>query len=218
MTCLTKIRLGEQAAHVRVFLLNDLEASSNNKLQDHGQTLKRGSRGRFHRIPGGTYALCPPESVGAAQPGHQKIYRGRHLESGEGGSMNFAIPIGASVVRRDVVTREQTVAHFVPGMPEVYGTLMLVLHMEMAAAESIQPFLPAGWVSVGIDVNVTHLAATPVGATVTTTATVTAVGERDVTFRVEAHDGVDLIGSGTHRRAPVEIARLMKRASSKVSR
>jgi fluoroacetyl-CoA thioesterase len=132
--------------------------------------------------------------------------------------MNFAIPTGASVVRRDVVTREQTVAHFVPGMPEVYGTLMLVLHMEMAAAESIQSFLPEGWVSVGIEVNVTHLAATPVGATVTTTATVTAVGERDVTFRVEAHDGIDLIGSGTHRRAPVEVARLMKRASSRVSR
>src|SRR5512140_2958716 len=121
--------------------------------------------------------------------------------------MSFAIPVGTTFVRRDVVTKEQTVGHFVPGMPEVYGTLMLILHMETAAADAIQPYLPAGWVSVGIEVNVTHLAAKPV---------VTAVGERDVTFAVEAHDGVDLIGSGTHRRAPVEVARLMKRVASKV--
>ncbi len=130
--------------------------------------------------------------------------------------MNFAIPVGASAVRRDVVTKEQTVGYFVPGMPEVYGTLMLILHMETAAADAIQKYLPEGWVSVGIEVNVTHLAATPVGATVTSKAVVTAVGERDVTFAVEAHDGVDLIGSGTHRRAPVEVARLMKRVASKV--
>jgi predicted thioesterase len=132
--------------------------------------------------------------------------------------MNFAIPVGTSFVRRDVVTKEQTVGHFVPGMPEVYGTLMLILHMETAAADAIQPFLPEGWVSVGIEVNVTHLAATPVGATVTSKAVVTAVGEKDVTFAVEAHDGVDLIGSGTHRRAPVEVARLMKRVAAKVGK
>jgi fluoroacetyl-CoA thioesterase len=81
--------------------------------------------------------------------------------------MNFAIPVGTTFVRRDVVTKEQTVGYFVPGMPEVYGTLMLILHMETAAADAIQPYLPAGWVSVGIEANVTQLAATPVGATVT---------------------------------------------------
>jgi fluoroacetyl-CoA thioesterase len=129
--------------------------------------------------------------------------------------MKFEIPVGATLTRHFPVTKEMTVGHFVPGMPEVYGTLMLVLHMEMAAAEAILPYLPEGWVSVGIEVNVTHLAATPVGATVTVTATVAAVGDRDVTFRVESHDGVDSIGSGTHRRAPVEVARFMKRVGEK---
>ena len=129
--------------------------------------------------------------------------------------MNFEIPIGATATRRVVVTKEMTVGHFAAEMPEVYGTLMLVFHMEMTAVDAIRPFLPEGWVSVGIEVNVTHLAATPVGATVTVKATVTAVGERDVSFAVEAHDGVDPIGSGTHRRAPVEVARFMKRVSAK---
>ena len=130
--------------------------------------------------------------------------------------MDFAIPIGASAQRRILVTKEHTVAHFAPEMPEVYGTLMLVFHLEMTAVDAIRPYLPEGWVSVGIEVNVTHLAATPVGATVTTKAVVTAVGEHDVTFRWEAHDGTDLIGEGTHRRAPIEVARFMKRVAAKV--
>lgn len=132
--------------------------------------------------------------------------------------MDFPIPVGATATRRVVVTKEKTVGHFVKGMPEVYGTLMLVLDMEMAAAEAIQPYLPEGWVSVGIEVKVTHLAATPVGATVTVKATVTAVGKRDVTFHVESHDGVESIGSGTHRRAPVEVSRFMRRVKAKAEK
>jgi predicted thioesterase len=67
--------------------------------------------------------------------------------------------------------------------------------------------LPPGWVSVGVDVCIRHLAATPIGRTVTATARVTAVGDKLVAFEVEAHDGVNLIGTGTHTRAPVELAR-----------
>lgn len=132
--------------------------------------------------------------------------------------MDFSIPVGATATRRIVVTKEMTVGHYAPEMPEVYGTLMLVFHMEMTAVDAIKPYLPRGWVSVGIEVNTTHLAATPVGATVTVKATVTAVGERDVTFAIEAHDGVDPIGSCTHRRAPVEISRFMNRVNAKAAR
>ena len=131
--------------------------------------------------------------------------------------MALSIPVGVTATRRVLVSREKTVGHFVPGMPEVYGTLMLVLDMEVTASEAIAPYLPAGWVSVGTEINVTHLAATPVGATVTVKATVTAVDSRGVTFAVESHDGVDLIGSGTHRRAPVEVARFMKRVAAKAA-
>lgn len=132
--------------------------------------------------------------------------------------MNFEIPVGATATRQVVVTEEMTVHHFAPEMPEVFGTLMLVFHMEMTAVQAIQPFLPDGWVSVGIEVNITHLAATPVGATVTLKATVTGVGERDVSFVLEAHDGVDSIGAGTHRRAPVEVSRFMKRVKEKAEK
>lgn len=132
--------------------------------------------------------------------------------------MDFSIPVGATATRRIVVTKEMTVGHYAPEMPEVYGTLMLVFHMEMTAVDAIRPYLPKGWVSVGIEVDTTHLAPTPVGATVTLKAVVTAVGERDVSFAVEAHDGVESIGAGTHRRAPVEVSRFMKRVRAKAAR
>ena len=75
--------------------------------------------------------------------------------------------------------------------------------------------LPPGWVSVGVGVNVEHLAATPVGRTVTAKATVTEVADGRITFAVEAHDGVEQIGTGTHVRAAIDVARFMRRMEEK---
>ena len=113
------------------------------------------------------------------------------------------------------VTRESTVAHFHPEMPEVYGTPFMIYLMEVAASNAIQPFLPVGWVSVGAEVNVRHLAATPVGHTVSATARVTAVSERFVTFAVGAVDGRERIGEGTHVRAVIDLARFGRNLGGK---
>ena len=128
------------------------------------------------------------------------------------------IPVGVSGTKLVEVTREMTVAHFQEHMPAVYGTPIMIYHMEVTAAELIQQYLPDGWVSVGVVVDVKHLAATPVGATVTVQARVLAADDSTVTFEVEAHDGVDKIGEGTHVRAPVEIGRFLKRVEAKTSR
>src|SRR5438067_6448758 len=117
------------------------------------------------------------------------------------------IPIGATASQSVVVTRELTVAHFAANMPEVYGTPLMIYLMELASAHAVAPFLPEGWVSVGTEVNVQHLAATPVGMTVTATATVTEVSGRAVRFEVRVHDGAELIGEGTHARVLVDLAR-----------
>lgn len=129
-----------------------------------------------------------------------------------------AIPVGASGTRSVVVTPDLTVAHYHPGLPEAYGTPMMIYLMEVAAGTAIEPFLPAGWASVGVSVSVEHLAATPVGRTVTATATVTAVDERTVTFAVSAHDGIEAIGRGTHVRAPIELDRFNARLAAKARR
>src|SRR5258705_4953550 len=87
------------------------------------------------------------------------------------------------------ITPEMTVGHVVPGMPAVYGTPMMILHIEMAAGSAIQPYLPAGFVSVGMIVDIRHLAATPVGRTVRAIARVVRVEDKSVLFEVEAWDG-----------------------------
>ena len=110
-----------------------------------------------------------------------------------------------------VVTRELTVAHHKAGMPEVYGTPMMIYLMEVASANAIHPHLPEGWVSVGAEVNIRHLAATPIGRTVTASAVVTAVDQKTVSFAIEAHDGVRKIGEGTHVRGVVNLARFEER-------
>ena len=75
--------------------------------------------------------------------------------------------------------------------------------------------LPAGWLSVGTEVNVKHLAATPVGREVTATARVLTVNERTVLFVVEAHDGIERIGAGTHARAVVNYDRFVRNLPAK---
>jgi predicted thioesterase len=73
-------------------------------------------------------------------------------------------------------------------------------------------------VSVGVGVNIQHLAATPVGFTVTAKAEVVAVSDNTVTLKVEAYDDVEKIGEGTHVRAPIEMARFGKRVSEKATK
>ena len=110
-----------------------------------------------------------------------------------------------------VVGPEDTVGHLLPGMPMVFATPMMILLMERAATAAIAPLLPEGYVSLGIAVNIRHLAATPVGRRVRAMARVTEVRARSVGFDVEAWDGTRMIGDGTHRRGVVQAAEFEKR-------
>src|SRR6185437_5766238 len=106
------------------------------------------------------------------------------------------IKVGMSAERTLVVPPERTVGHFVADMPMVYATPMMILEMEMASADAVKPYLEQGWITVGTEVDIKHLAATPVGATVRTTAKVIAVERRVIRFEVEAFDERRRIGEG----------------------
>ena len=121
------------------------------------------------------------------------------------------ITVGMTAEKKVIVTPEMTVGHVVPGMPAVYGTPMMILHMEMAAGSAIQSSLPAGYVSVGMTVNVRHLAATPIGRTVRAIARVAGIEDKSVVFEVEACDGDRKIGDGMHRRGVVNVVEFEKR-------
>jgi predicted thioesterase len=115
------------------------------------------------------------------------------------------IKVGMSAERTLVVPPERTVGHFVAHMPRVYATPMMILEMEMASGDAIANCLPPGWITVGTEVDIRHLAATPVGATVRTTAKVIAVERRVIRFEVEAFDTVRRIGEGRHGRGLVNL-------------
>lgn len=131
---------------------------------------------------------------------------------------DFRIPKGAYFAMKETVTPDKTVAHHHADMPAVYGTPLMIYLMELAAASAIKPYLPEGWVSVGAEVDVKHLAPTPVGFMVTVRAEVTSWNGKLVTFAVEAHDGVEKIGEGRHVRAPIERARFDGGVAAKAAR
>ena len=121
------------------------------------------------------------------------------------------IKIGMSAERLLVVPPERTVGYFVPSMPLVYATPMMILEMEMASGDAISKYLAPGWITVGTEVDVRHLAATPVGAPVRTTARVIAVERRLIRFEVEAFDDKRRIGEGRHARGLVNYENFTKR-------
>jgi predicted thioesterase len=121
------------------------------------------------------------------------------------------IKVGMSAERTLIVPPERTVGHFVPGMPMVYATPMMILEMEMTSGDAIGKYLEPGWVTVGTEVDIRHLAATPVGARVRTTARVIAVERRVIRFEVEAFVDKRRIGEGRHARALVDVEAFTRR-------
>ncbi len=93
--------------------------------------------------------------------------------------------------------------------PPVFATARMVALMELAAARLLRPHLQEGESSVGVAVNVTHTAPTPVGATVTATARFIGREGKLFVFEVSVSDGSGEVGSGTNKRAIVTTARLV---------
>src|ERR1700686_518436 len=121
------------------------------------------------------------------------------------------VRIGMTAEKTVTVTSDMTVGHFVAHMPQVYATPMMILHMEMASGSAIASHLPEGFVSVGMDVKVRHLAATPVGRTVRAISGVIKIDPKSVVFEVEAWDGGGKIGDGPHLRGIVNLLEFEKR-------
>jgi fluoroacetyl-CoA thioesterase len=122
------------------------------------------------------------------------------------------------------VGADKTVPHTFPeskiiaSMPEVFATGYMIVLMEWACSELLAAHLDAGEGSVGVHVDVSHLAATPPGLTVSVDAEcVEIVGQR-VAFSVRAHDGMDLIGEGRHERFVVAWDKFNARVAAKAAK
>jgi len=93
-----------------------------------------------------------------------------------------------------------------------------VLLMEVAAVDALAPYLEGDETTVGSLVNIRHLAPTPPGLTVTATARLQQIDGRRLVFQVEASDGIDIVGDGTHERVLVSKERFNLRAGEKSTR
>lgn len=114
-----------------------------------------------------------------------------------------------------IVSERETAAALGAGGVHVLATPMVINLMENAAWRAVQSQLAEGDTTVGMVVNVRHLAATPVGGHVTATAELVEIDGRRLVFQVSAHDDSGLIGDGTHERVIVHLARFLERVSKR---
>jgi fluoroacetyl-CoA thioesterase len=138
--------------------------------------------------------------------------------------MKPSLKPGLAHTHRFTVTDAKTVPNLYPEaggfreMPRVFATGYMVGLLEWACIELLKPHLDPGEGSLGIQVDVSHTAATPVGLTVTVEARVEAVEGRRVDFSVVLNDGIDEIGRGKHRRAVVQWDKFNARVAEKAAR
>ena len=103
-------------------------------------------------------------------------------------------------------------------MPPVFATAFMIAFVEATCIDCLRDHLDDGEHSVGTHVDISHEAATPVGMTVEARVELTAAEGRMLSFRVELRDDAGPIGSGTHTRAVIDMAKFMDRAAVKAER
>lgn len=126
------------------------------------------------------------------------------------------ITVGMKGKATTLVEREDTALEVGSGSLLVYATPCMVALMEGAACNAIEEAIPEGKTSVGIELAITHISATPVGLNVHAEAEVTAVDANTITFQVCAFDEKGKIGEGTHKRAVISAQKFLERTYAKL--
>ena len=123
--------------------------------------------------------------------------------------------LGTKGEQKILVTSE-VVINFL-GMDEarVLSTPHMIGFMERTCRDTVLPLLDSGYDTVGTHLNVSHLAAAPIGAAVTFRVEVIAVKDRRIQFRVEAWNDTEKLGEGTHERAIINVAKFAARLAAK---
>jgi fluoroacetyl-CoA thioesterase len=126
------------------------------------------------------------------------------------------MPIGARGSFSLVVAPDHLANRFKDAMlPPVLATPVMIMVMENAALNAMKPYLDAGESALGTRVDVRHLAATPAGRVVTGEAEIVRVDGRRLEFTIRALDGAEVIGTGTHERMVIDLARFSDRLKAK---
>jgi fluoroacetyl-CoA thioesterase len=127
------------------------------------------------------------------------------------------IELGLEGFCERVVSQELTLAHFDPAWPAVFSTPAMIGMMEVASSRAVRPALPLGSITVGVRIEVDHLKAVPVGATVVANSKLVEIDGRRLIFEAEARSGADVIGRGRIFHAIVEHSRFAASARAKLA-
>jgi len=124
--------------------------------------------------------------------------------------IEFNLEKGLKGIAQTTVNQENSAEKFAKPMPSAFATPMLVSLMDLAAINAVKKNLPEGFISVATKISITHLAATPLGMTVTVDATLIDIFQNRLTFQVVAFDEVEKIGEGTVERYIIDLDKFTK--------
>lgn len=127
------------------------------------------------------------------------------------------ISVGLVGETSEKVTPESSAAHIGSGNVGVYATPKMVLLVERTCHDLLAPHLLEGQVSVGTEINLKHLAPTPIGDVVRIRSEITEIIGNRITFQAEIWDSEELVGEADHRRVIIDVERFLKRVEGKAS-
>lgn len=125
------------------------------------------------------------------------------------------IALGDKIETSQRVDQQRTASHLGSGSLQVYATPAMVTFIEHSCRELIEPKLAQGQTSVGVEINVKHVAPTPLGATVSLLAEIVAIEGNSVTFKAQVRDEIEVIGEAEHIRVIIDVPRFQKRVATK---
>ena len=126
------------------------------------------------------------------------------------------IPVGTTNEMTWTVVTEHLASAFGSGLVDVLATPVLVGFCEEAARTMIEPGLESGQKTVGTQISLEHLAATPLGMRVSVRAELVEIDRRRLRFEIEAHDELEIVGRATHDRFVIDTERFEERIAEKL--
>ena len=126
--------------------------------------------------------------------------------------MDFNIKEGISFESKKIVKEDMLASNFGSGDINVFATPIMIAMIEETALKLVDPKLPDEYATVGYNVNVDHIAPTPLAMEVTAEVELEKIEDRKLTFKVKVFDEKELVGKGTHQRFIVNVDKLQNKS------
>ena len=128
----------------------------------------------------------------------------------------FEIKIPSFGEVKTKVSEDNIALRYGSGSVDVFATPAMIALMEEAAVKAVDYNLPEGYATVGTELNIRHIAATPMGISITASAELVEVDGKKLTFKIEAFDELEKIGEGSHTRYIIQLAKFKEKTGQKL--